>query len=119
MPYTADGEGCKICLSREIISGIAHEIKNPLTGISCAVQVFNSELSDDDSRKPVITQVLNQVNRLDTIVKGLLSYAKPKPLQFLPAGTNDVLERPFSLYILKQRSRMSLLIIRLEGASLK
>ncbi len=69
----------KLASLGEIISGIVHEIKNPLAGISCAVQVFNSELSDDDSRKPVITEVLNQVNRLDRIVKDLLSYAKPKP----------------------------------------
>ena len=83
----------KLASLGEIISGIAHEIKNPLTGISCAVQVFNSELSDDDSRKPVITEVLNQVKRLDRIVKDLLSYAKPKPLQFVLSGINDVLEK--------------------------
>ncbi|HEW80749.1 MAG TPA: HAMP domain-containing protein, partial [Nitrospirae bacterium] len=38
----------KLASLGEIISGIAHEIKNPLTGISCAVQVFQSEMNDDD-----------------------------------------------------------------------
>ncbi len=83
----------KLASLGEIISGIAHEIKNPLAGISCAVQVFNSELSEDDSRKPVITEVLNQVNRLDRIVKDLLSYAKPKPLMFVPSKIHEVLEK--------------------------
>lgn len=83
----------KLASLGEIISGIAHEIKNPLTGISCAVQVFNSELSDDDSRKPVITEVLNQVKRLDRIVNDLLRYAKPKPPVFAPAKIQEVLEK--------------------------
>lgn len=83
----------KLASLGEIISGIAHEIKNPLTGISCAVQVFNSELSDDDSRKPVITEALNQVNRLDRIVKDLLSYAKPKPPMFVHSRISETLEK--------------------------
>lgn len=83
----------KLASLGEVISGIAHEIKNPLAGISCAVQVFHSELSEDDSRKPIITEVLNQVNRLDRIVKDLLSYAKPKPLQFLPDKISNILEK--------------------------
>lgn len=83
----------KLASLGEIISGIAHEIKNPLAGISCAVQVFNSELANDDSRKPVITEVLNQVKRLDRIVKDLLSYAKPKTPVFVPSKIQDVLEK--------------------------
>ncbi|MBI5211856.1 MAG: HAMP domain-containing protein [Nitrospirae bacterium] len=86
-------KAAKLASLGEIISGIAHEIKNPLAGISCAVQVFHSELSEDDTKKAVVTEVLNQVNRLDRIVKDLLSYVKPKPLQFLPARTSDVLEK--------------------------
>ncbi|MCL4536835.1 MAG: ATP-binding protein [Nitrospirae bacterium] len=83
----------KLASLGEIVSGIAHEIKNPLAGISCAVQVFHSELSEDDSRRPIITEVLNQVNRLDRIVKDLLSYAKPKPPMFAPSRLNDVMEK--------------------------
>lgn len=83
----------KLASLGEIISGIAHEIKNPLTGISCAVQVFNSELSDGDSRKPVITEVLNQVKRLDRIVNDLLRYAKPKTPVFAPSKIQEVLEK--------------------------
>jgi signal transduction histidine kinase len=77
----------------EIISGIAHEVKNPLTGISCAVQVLQSELDSPGSKKGITTEILTQINRLDKIVKDLLSYAKPKPPQFLHAKINDVIEK--------------------------
>jgi signal transduction histidine kinase len=77
----------------EIISGIAHEVKNPLTGISCAVQVLQSDFDESDSRKVVTSEILNQINRLDKIVKDLLSFAKPKPPQFMRAKINDVMEK--------------------------
>lgn len=83
----------KLASLGEIISGIAHEIKNPLTGISCAVQVFQSEMSEDDSRKAVTTEILNHIKRLDRTVKDLLNYAKPKPPNFLPLKINDVLNK--------------------------
>lgn len=86
-------KAAKLASLGEIVSGIAHEIKNPLAGISCAIQVFHSELSDEDNRKPVITEILNQINRLDRIVKDLLSYAKPKPPMFVPSKVHEVLEK--------------------------
>lgn len=82
----------KLASLGEIISSIAHEIKNPLTGIYCAVQLFYSELKEGDSRKPVIAEVLNQINRLDRFIKDLLSYAKPSPLQFVPYQIKESLK---------------------------
>jgi signal transduction histidine kinase len=83
----------KLASLGEIISGIAHEIKNPLTGISCAVQVFHAELNEEDSKKAVVNEILNQVNRLDRIIKDLLSYAKPKPPRFVPSDIKDIIEK--------------------------
>jgi signal transduction histidine kinase len=83
----------KLASLGEIISGIAHEIKNPLAGISCAVQVFQSEVSDDDNRKAITKEILDQINRLDRTVKGLLNFARPKPPRFAPARVMDVLDK--------------------------
>ena len=83
----------KLASLGEIISGIAHEIKNPLTGISCAVQVFQSEMNDDDGKKAITGEILNHIKRLDVTVKALLNYAKPKPPAFLPYKINDALDK--------------------------
>lgn len=83
----------KLASLGEIISGIAHEIKNPLAGISCAVQVFQSEMSPDDSRKAITSEILNHIKRLDSTVKDLLNYAKPKPPSFLPYSIKNILDK--------------------------
>ncbi len=83
----------KLASLGEIISGIAHEIKNPLTGISCAVQVLQSELSEGDANKRVTSEILDHIKRLDRTVKDLLNYAKPKPPNFLPLNIDDILNK--------------------------
>lgn len=87
----------------EVVSGIAHEIKNPLAGISCAIQMCQSEMSSDDPKREIIGEVLHQVNRLDGIVKDLLRYARPKPLQLVPARIGDILDK--ALFFVYPESR--------------
>jgi len=57
------------------------------------VQVFQSEINDDDEKKTVTKEILDQINRLDRTVKGLLNFAKPKPPRFAPARITDVLDK--------------------------
>lgn len=89
----------------EIMSGIAHEIKNPLTGISCAIQVLCSEMEPDDSRKAIVNEVLNQIKRLDRTVKDLLDYARPKPPLFAPINLKDPLDKAIFLIYPDARNR--------------
>jgi len=96
--HTAQIEkAAKLASLGEVASGIAHEIKNPLTGISCAIQVLYSELSDDDIKKALITEVLNQIKRLDGTVKDLLVFAKPKPPYLVSSKIYDVVEKAMFL----------------------
>lgn len=99
----------KLASLGEVMSGIAHEIKNPLTGISCAIQVLNSDIKEDDHRKTVIVEILNQVKRLDRTVKDLLSYAKPKPPHFVPTRMDDIMEKTlFLVYAEARKQRVTI-----------
>ncbi len=57
------------------------------------MQVLRSEAKISDNDKSITTEILKQINRLDKIVKDLLSFAKPKPPEFLHAKINDVVEK--------------------------
>ncbi|MEW6715826.1 MAG: ATP-binding protein, partial [Nitrospirota bacterium] len=49
--------------------------------------------SEDDSKKALIAEVLNQIKRLDRTVKDLLVFAKSKPLHLIPFKIYDVIEK--------------------------
>ncbi len=68
----------------QLAASLAHEIKNPLAGISGAIQVLRDQMDGDDPRQSVIREILGQINRLDATVKDLLVYARPRPPEFRP-----------------------------------
>lgn len=56
---------------RELIRGLAHEIKNPLGGIRGSAQLLDRELADPEQRE--YTQVIiGEADRLQALVNGLL-----------------------------------------------
>lgn len=61
----------------EMASGIAHEIKNPLAGISGAISVLAEDFDPEDPRREIIRQVLEQIGRLDKTAADLLSFGRP------------------------------------------
>ncbi len=63
----------------QLAASLAHEIKNPLAGISGAIQVIEDSLAQDDPHRPIIGEILTQIGRLDATVKDLLLYARPTP----------------------------------------
>lgn len=77
----------------EMAAGIAHEIKNPLAGISAAMTIIRQDFSDDDPRKEIIGEVVEQVSRLDKTVNDLLFFGKPTPPEPTYADVNAILRK--------------------------
>ncbi len=65
----------------QLAASLAHEIKNPLAGISGAIQVIRKGLPGDDRHGPILDEVLRQVRRVDRTLKDLLAFARPRPPQ--------------------------------------
>ena len=61
----------------ELAATVAHEIKNPLAGVSGAVQVLRDTMPADDPRRDIVGEILEQIARLDRIVRDLLVFARP------------------------------------------
>lgn len=69
----------------ELAAGIAHEIRNPLTGIKANTQVLQKRLStlekqgvSDATFLPFMTRIIKEINRLNQMITRLLQFAKPK-----------------------------------------
>jgi PAS domain S-box-containing protein len=61
----------------ELAAGVAHEIRNPLTGIASAAQVLQMRLTDNESGQRMADLILRETQRLDRIVSSLLGFARP------------------------------------------
>ncbi len=58
-------------------ASVAHEIRNPLAGISGTVQVVAASLPEGDPRRVALGKVQQQIQRLGSLVGDLLSFARP------------------------------------------
>lgn len=77
----------------EMAAGIAHEIKNPLTGIAAAITIIRDDLETSDPRSEILGEVLDQVKRLDKTVNDLLFFGKPSPPEPCYADLNQLLQK--------------------------
>jgi len=66
----------------EMAAGIAHEIKNPLAGISGAITVLADDFPEGDPRSEIVHEVLDQIKRLDKTVNDLLYFGRPGKPEF-------------------------------------
>ena len=61
----------------ELAGGVAHEIRNPLTGIAGALTVLAREAPADDDTQEVMSEIQQQIHRMERLVQELLAYARP------------------------------------------
>jgi len=92
-------EQIKIC--GEMAVGMAHEIKNPLAGIKVSIEVLLEELNLEEGDREVLVKVINEIKRLELLIKALLNFARPPRPQFSLVNINDILELAASFSLQK------------------
>lgn len=80
--------------TRQLVRGLAHEVKNPLGGIRGAAQLLHAELNDPELRE--YTKVItDEADRLRNLVDGLLG--PNRPFEMRPLNVHEVLDRVLTL----------------------
>lgn len=77
----------------ELAAGLAHDLRNPLAGVSGALHVLAGQLPDADPRQALLAEVQSQVARMNKTLTDLLWHARPPTPQCLPLNVNEVLEQ--------------------------
>jgi signal transduction histidine kinase len=67
----------RLALVGELAAKIAHEVKNPLTGIYAALQVLEGHLDASDPNREVFQSIGEEVMRLNGITQELLQFSRP------------------------------------------
>jgi len=61
----------------ELAAGAAHEIRNPLTSIRSTIQYLSKDFTNDHEKFEMFNEIINEVERINKILQGLLSFARP------------------------------------------
>ena len=90
-------QASKLATIGELAAGIAHEIRNPLAGISAAVEVL-SEFSDNTSQyAEVVREIHQQIVRLNSTLRSLLDFARPREPEIVPCDVRELMEPMLAL----------------------
>ena len=87
----------------QLAAQLAHEVRNPLTGLSSALQVLEREAAGNPSRKGLIEKMLAQLQRMDRTMGDFLGYARLPEASPKPTALKDPLGRV--LFLLGPRMR--------------
>ncbi|MBC7897723.1 MAG: PAS domain-containing protein [Cytophagaceae bacterium] len=68
----------------EVATGVAHELRNPLFGISSAAQLLRFRAREDVVVEKNVGRILREVDRLSRMVTSLLEFGRPKPTILAP-----------------------------------
>jgi PAS domain S-box-containing protein len=95
----------------EMAASVAHEVRNPLASIKTSMQMLLDDLAGDDASLggksdtgaidadmlDSVRIVLKEVERLDSIVRDLLLFSRPRSLHPVECNVVDLCERVLSL----------------------
>lgn len=74
----------------EVAAGVAHELRNPLFGISSAAQLLRFRAREDPVVEKNVGRILREVERLNRMVSALLELGRPTVLKLSPGDPDAV-----------------------------
>jgi len=89
----------------EMAAQVAHEIKNPLTGIRGACEIMSDGFDRRHPHREIAEEVVRQMDRLNRSVEDLLQFSRPKALDARPTDLHQVLDRVIHTVLEDPRSR--------------
>ncbi|MBW2559559.1 MAG: GAF domain-containing protein [Deltaproteobacteria bacterium] len=87
----------------ELAAGVAHEIRNPLTGIGVVLDILRRRKEFSPSDLELADEAMSEIDRLESIVAGLLDFARPKDFNFEESAINDVVGS--TLFLIKKQCK--------------
>ncbi|HEV2856161.1 MAG TPA: PAS domain S-box protein [Thermoanaerobaculia bacterium] len=105
-----------------VVGGVAHEVRNPLFGMSAVLDAFESRFGGRPEHQPYLPLLRAELDRMNALMQALLDYGKPARFEMTPGDLARPLERALELCRpLAERQGVTLALPRMprmpEGAA--
>ena len=80
----------------EMSARLAHEIKNPLASIIIGIQLFKKRHPEDGDAK-YLDMIISEIQRIDDLVKDLLTYSKTSVPHMSPVDVREVIKNVLNI----------------------
>ena len=87
----------KMATIGRLVSGVAHEVNNPLAAILGFTDLLLEDPQVPESAREELQIILRETQRTKEIVQGLLSFARQRPAQREPMQVNSILRQTIRL----------------------
>lgn len=83
----------------KLISGIAHEIRNPLTSIKTYAELIPRKKDNELFQKQISTVIPAEVERVDKLIENLIDYIRPKQKNITSFNLFSLIESCMMLFL--------------------
>jgi signal transduction histidine kinase len=75
---------------QQMLAGIAHEVRNPLAGMTLFAGILRDELPESDERRGHVDKIQRELGYLERLVNEFLEYARRPPPDLAPVDLDEL-----------------------------
>ena len=109
------GHDEKLAYTGKLAADVAHEAKNPLTGIRTGLQVIEKRLESDRDKR-LCLEMINEVDRVSLLINNFVNLARQKESRQTVLNLNDLLDEISLLYSKVAENKGIRLSVKVQGS---
>jgi signal transduction histidine kinase len=95
----------KLAVTGLLAARVAHEVRNPLSAIKMQAQLLRSKLKTNAADQQLVVSILQEIERVEWVVRGMLDLASTQELQLEREHVADVVDEVLDLTAAQLRHR--------------